>query len=52
MKEEQDDDADMFYKDERIDLVRTNGKNSLDSCRMKNFIDYNSQNGFKFYVCG
>ena len=49
VEKDQDDDEDIhsFNKMREQNLVRRNGKNSLDSCRMKNFKDYNSQNDFK-----
>ena len=41
-----------FTKRREQNLARRNGKNSLDSFRIKNFMDYNSLNDFTFYISG
>ena len=53
MEEDQDEDdkTDLFNQDERVESNKEEQKNSLDSHRMMNFVDYNSQNDLKFCVC-
>ena len=53
-KEYQDDnyDSDFFTKMREQNIAKRNGKSSSESPKMKNFMDYNSHNDFKFYPCG
>ena len=50
MKEDQDDgDADQFYKNERKELTKEWRKDIYGSWRMSNFMDLKNKNDFKVY---